>query len=99
MTDTTKLPESVISRFNEWRESGQSYKDPRDFVEGWHKDRLFWFIAEELAKARAEVLTTMIERVEKQKWNYYMAKDMDRKYVLALDDAIYLLREELTKKD
>jgi len=56
-------------------------------------------LQDELAIARAEVLTTMIERVEKQKWNYHIAKDMNRKYVLALDDVLTLLRDELTKKE
>ena len=56
-----KLPADVERRFNEWRESGQSYRDPRDFVEGWHKDRLFWFIADELAKARGELLLELLQ--------------------------------------
>ena len=56
-------------------------------------------ITSAIHQAVAEVLTTMIERVEKQKWNYYMAKNMNRQYVLALDDVLTILREELTKKD
>jgi len=56
-----KLSADVERRFNEWRESGQSYRDPRDFVEGWHKDRLFWFIADELAKARGELLLELLQ--------------------------------------
>ena len=57
------------------------------------------FINDELTKARAEILTTLIKKVAERKWNYHMAKDMDRKYVLALDDVVTLLREDLTKKD
>jgi len=60
MTDK-KLSADVERRFNEWRESGQSYRDPRDFVEGWHKDRLSWFIADELAIARAELLLELLQ--------------------------------------
>ncbi len=52
-----------------------------------------------IQEAVAEVLTTMIKKVEERKWNYHMAKAMHREYVLALDDVLTLLREELTKKD
>jgi len=101
MTDTTKLPESVIARFNEWKESGQSYKDPRDFVEGWHKDRLFLFLADELAIAREEEKQLSYNEgvedarlavcsVEKNTWE---------KYVYLRIDKIFELLKKLTNKD
>ena len=91
MTDK-KLPESVISRFNEWRESGQSYKDPRDFVEGWHKDRLFWFISEELAQAKTEERERIIEIIEGMKQSLLHDVNWAEGYNQGLDTLLSFLK-------
>jgi len=86
MTKNTKLPADVGWSFVEYFNKNKPQYTQND-VESFLKLEM------------AEVLTTLIKKVEERKWNYHMAKDMDRKYVLALDDVVTLLREDLTKKD
>ena len=55
MPNTPKLPPDVERRFDEWRQSGQSYMNPQDFVDGWHQGRLKQFIAQELDNLKAQL--------------------------------------------
>lgn len=75
MPNTPKLPPDVERRFDEWRQSGQSYMNPQDFVDGWHQGRLKQFIAQELDNLKAQVrkeIEEQITKMENSNWLHGM---------------------------
>ncbi len=90
--NTPKLPEDVEKRFDEWRQSGQSYMNPQDFVDGWHKSRLKQFIAQELSTLKAQVR----KEIEEQAPEDWMSYDEKNGYDIAITDCLSIpsLREE-----
>ena len=54
-----------------------------------------------MPESKEESLNRIIKKLEQRKWNHFIKSRMfpDKKYILGIDDAIYLLKEELPKKD
>jgi len=54
-----------------------------------------------MPESKEESLNRIIKKLEQRKWNHFIKSRMfpDKKYILGIDDAIYLLREELPEKD
>lgn len=74
MSNTPKLPPDVERRFDEWRQSGQSYMNPQDFVDGWHQGRLKQFIAQELDNLKAQLRKEIEELKEPEPVEFELAK-------------------------
>lgn len=88
-TNTPKLPEDVEQRFDEWRQSGQSYMNPQDFVDGWHEGRLKQFIAQELSTIKAQVRKEIEEKRDDWKGLEEMTTtDIAGEIYRALDDCL-----------
>ena len=54
-----------------------------------------------MLEPKEESINRIIKKLEQRKWDHFIKSRMfpDKKYILGIDDAIYLLRAELAKKE